>query len=92
MFTNKGQTLFCNSDDEREYYLAFLNTKVVKNLLEMLSPTIGFELGYVSKLPAFLDQNSFSKATILAKENSALSKEDWDSFETSWDFEKHPLI
>ena len=92
MFTNKGQTLFCNNDGEREYYLAFLNTKVVKNLLEMLSPTIGFELGYISKLPAFLDKNSFSKATILAKENTELSKKDWDSFETSWDFKRHPLI
>ena len=92
MFTNKGQTLFCNNDCEREYYLAFLNTKVVKNLLEMLSPTIGFELGYISKLPAFLDKNSFSKATILAKENIDLSRKDWDSFENSWDFKRHPLV
>ena len=92
MFTNKGQTLFCNNDGEREYYLAFLNTKVVKNLLEMLSPTIGFELGYISKLPAFLDENSFSKATILAKENIDLSRKDWDSCENSWDFKRHPLV
>ena len=92
LFTNKGQAMLCNDSKEREYYLAFLNTKTVKFLLEMLSPTIGFEMGYISKLPAFMDKKSFSTVSHLAKENIKFSKSDWDSFETSWDFQHHPLL
>ena len=78
------------SDEYREYILAFLNSKVAIYYLQMLNPTTTFQVGNIGSLP-FL----FEKADIITKitgDNISLSQTDWDSFETSWDFKKHPLV
>ncbi len=78
------------SDEYREYILAFLNSKVAIYYLQMLNPTTTFQVGNIGSLP-FL----FEKADIITKitvDNISLSQSDWDSFETSWDFKKHPLV
>ena len=92
MFTNKGQALFCNNKDEEPYYLGYLTSKVVKYLLDILAPTIGFEMGYIGKLPAFISEKYCNYISKIANKNIELEKKDWDSFEVSWDFQQHPLF
>ena len=71
---------------------AYLNSNLVIKLLAVLSPTIGCESGYVAKLPFVDNLLSNSIIDIRCQDNIKLSKFDWDSYETSWDFKKHPLI
>ena len=92
MFTNKGQTLFCNNEDEKWFYLGYLNSKVVKYLLEILAPTIGFEMGYIGKLPIEVAIEKMQYVTRIVKENVEIEVEDWDFYEHSWDFKRHPLL
>ena len=54
-----------------------------------MSPTIHYTAGSMMKLPVWNSDNNFDD---IVKENIEMSKQDWDSFETSWDFEGHPLI
>ena len=49
-------------------------------------------MGDIKKLPIIIDENRKEEVEFLVKENIEMSKQDWDSFETSWDFERHPLI
>ncbi len=71
-------------------YLAFLNSKVALELLGFLSPTLNYEAGHIGNLPICFQENS--NVERITKQNISLSKSDWDSFETSWDFTKHPLV
>ena len=78
--------------DENVYYftLALLNSKVYLNIASMLNPTLNFQVKDVRSMPLVLkNADSIEKIT---EDNIAISKRDWDSFETSWNFRKHPLI
>ena len=70
--------------------LGLLNSKVVIQILTLIAPTIHFQAGDIKVIPVKKEvENIDSKAII---ENIDLSKSDWDSFETSWDFTVHPLV
>lgn len=71
-------------------YLAFLNSKVALKILCFLSPTLNYEAGHIGNLPVCFDGDNH--VTLLTNQNISLSKSDWDSFETSWDFAEHPLL
>ena len=86
---DKGQGLF--ADEETEYYsLALLNSKVGTYFLKVISPTLDFNCGYVRRVPYIntIEKNISNKV----ETNIKLCKDDWDSFETSWNFSVHPLI
>lgn len=72
--------------------LAFLNTKVAYVYLSLLNPTINMGNTYVLSLPLLKDGTQKPKIDTLVEENIKISKTDWDSFETSWDFERHPFL
>ncbi|MCR3922366.1 MAG: BREX-1 system adenine-specific DNA-methyltransferase PglX, partial [Firmicutes bacterium] len=77
----------------KKYYmqlLGYLNTKFVNQLAKILNPTMHFKLGDFVKLPFIKTQNS--RIDNLVRQNMLISRADWDSFETSWDFAKHPLL
>ena len=73
------------------YALAFANSKVAKNEMLLINPTTNMLSGYVDSLriPKVL---SHDRCVNLAEQCVNTSKYDWDSFETSWDFQKHPLV
>ncbi|GEB77832.1 BREX-1 system adenine-specific DNA-methyltransferase PglX [Sporolactobacillus inulinus] len=73
--------------------LAILNSKAVKSFLEILSPTMNFQIGDIKKIPVS-DRIGKYRETVenLVRKCIYISKEDWDSFETSWDFTKHVFI
>jgi len=90
-FDTKAPSGFCNNMEDMWNILAFLNTNIVASLLKILSPTIDFKIGKICTLP-FPKIEQKSKIADLAKQNVSLEKFDWDSFETSWDFARHPLL
>lgn len=79
--------------DERELYyaLAFTNCCIAQNYLDLLNPTINLNVTNVSTLP-LIDCTHKEDIISLCKENIRLAKSDWDSFETSWDFLRDPLV
>lgn len=79
-------------NDKLNYILSFLNTKINEYLMSLVNPTLNFPPGTVASLPIIFNDNKKSQIDALVERNIAISKDDWDSFETSWDFEQHPLI
>ena len=69
--------------------LGLCNSKVSLYFLEFLSPTINYMLGQVLSL-VFIKSNKIP--TELIENNVKISKQDWDAFETSWDFQKSPFL
>lgn len=74
----------------RFYVLALLNSKVTGAFAQFVSPTLNYEVGHIKTIPVVATEKS-SIATKIALNNIELSRSDWDSFETSWDFKEHPL-
>lgn len=91
VFNSACPTVFVKKELEK-YTLALLNTCVVKFYLDLLSPTINFQSGDVGKVPYLYGQDSHAKIDSLTETIIDISKKDWDSFETSWDFQHHPLL
>ena len=89
IFDASANVVFTNETNSYNI-LAFLNCVIVNKLAQLINPTLHFKLGNFNSLPA-LQVSSVTQAD-LSKNSVALSKKDWDSFENSWDFTKHPLI
>ena len=83
----------CFSEDNIRYYLlAFMNSKVANAYTKVINPTINMNVGDIANLPLIIDEtlkdtiDSFTEACVKT------AKDDWDSFENSWDFKRHPLV
>ena len=88
-FDAAGSMIFTSS--ERLYYLlGLLSSNTVLSFTSILSPTMSFEVGQIANIP-FLSKPS-EKIDNLVKNCITVAKDDWDSFETSWDFQQHPLV
>ena len=84
-----GPSVYDNSD-RLLYSLGLCNSKVVEYIFALTCPTIHFEVGRVAELPVLI---KCEKTVIeLVELCISLSQKDWDSFETSWDFQHHPLL
>lgn len=92
LFDSKGPMCFALKKDTFCYIFGFLNSRVAMMFLELLSPTLDFNQGPIRKLPFILNGQKKHQIDSLVKTNVEISKVDWDSFETSWDFKKHPLL
>lgn len=92
IFSNGGQCVVPDQPLNLKYLVGLLNSKVTGYLLNILSPTLGFESGYLKKIPIIDDGNLRSAVEKTAEKNIEYSKDDWDSFEISWDFKIHPLV
>ncbi|MCM3443723.1 BREX-1 system adenine-specific DNA-methyltransferase PglX [Metabacillus halosaccharovorans] len=92
LYNNKGPCINSTNEQNDTTLLGILNSKLTEYILQILSPTIGFEAGYISKIPIIIDENIQHDFNNIVLQNISISKEDWDSFELSWDFEKHPLL
>lgn len=88
----KGSICYLKKADLQNYICGLLNSKPTMRFLELLAPTLDYSQGPVGKVPVLLDAENKKKVELGTLENIRLSKEDWDSFETSWDFKKHPLL
>ena len=89
--SNKGPMLFPKCEDDTYYLLALFNTKVTLRFLNIFNPSISLQAGDFEKLPILISEYR-NKIQELSKRNIAIATTDWDSFETSWDFKRHPLL
>ena len=87
LFDNGGSCLFANS--HLLYMQGLLNSVVMSDLLS-IQPTINNQPGSIGISPLII----FNEASVehVVTDNNTMSKSDWDSYEISWDFKKHPLI
>jgi hypothetical protein len=93
IFESKGSKCFVDNKNFN-YILGMLNSCVAQEMLTFLAPTLDYHEGPVSRIPIKFPFNYSVMENIerIVDENVSISKEDWDSFETSWDFKKHPLV
>lgn len=70
--------------------IALFNSKVGELYLQVISPTLNLQVGDVKNIPLIIEQES--SVQYIVDENVILSQNDWDSYETSWDFKRNPLI
>ncbi|MGN8712637.1 BREX-1 system adenine-specific DNA-methyltransferase PglX [Hornefia butyriciproducens] len=91
LFDVAGCTLFA-SDDDLLYLLGFMNSSINSYILALISPTLNYEVGHVGSLPIIRSEKHKSEVETIVSECIALCKNDWDSYEMSWDFLKSPLV
>lgn len=90
LFDSKGASVFANSLESLLYIIGLLNTKVSNVYLKVLSPAFEFKVGHVANVPIIMDKQD--DVIRIVNVCISLSKNDWDSFETSWNFQHHPLL
>ena len=91
VFNSASPTAFAEHKDLL-YSLGLLNSKIAKAYVLALSPTMNFQVGDIDKVPYIVSINQEKVVLEMVSNLVDLSKEDWDSFETSWNFKTHPLI
>ena len=91
IFDTAGPFFVANKQNELLCIMAFLESKVASMYLRVLNPTINYPPGYIQAVP-FDDICISDKVNALAQENVDISRSDWDSFESSWNFKFHPLL
>ena len=87
---DKGGSTIIVNDEVYNFTLGLLNSKVYVNIAEMLNPTLNYQVKDVRSMPLILEQTD--RINRLVDSTIKDSKSDWDSFEISWGFQKHPLI
>ena len=86
-----GMTLFVEQN-KLSYILGFLNSVVAEYILGIINPTLNFTAGSISDAPLVLSEKYTNVTVSKVNNNIKISGVDWDSYETSWDFKKHPLV
>ena len=90
-FESSGTACFANSDQQLNYLLGYLNTTISKEINGMVNPTLHFQSGDIGKQP-YVDASGDGNVQRLVKACISNSKADYDSFETSRDFKRSPLL
>ena len=88
-FNVKGMSAFCNSNHSLFWLLGFSNSTVVNYFARIINPSLSFGVNSFNAIPFIETSKQVEKLSI---ENIQISTADWDSFETSWDFTRHPLV
>jgi hypothetical protein len=86
-----GSSIFATKKLSIEFVCALMNSKVAQLFFDITNPTINYQVMNIISLPYLNDERNIALSDI-AKQCISISKFDWDAFETSWDFAKHPLI
>lgn len=89
LFGNGGPTCFFS--DDAKFYLSVLNSKVAEYIIGVVNPTLNTVISDICGIPirGYERKNEIDSYTETC---ISFSKSDWDSFETSWDFKRHPLV
>lgn len=85
-----GMSIFSLQKDKLYIVLGIMNSKIGQYILKILNPTIHTQIGNIVNIPILLDVDHTT--TFILQCNLKISKQDWDAFETSWDFQKNPLL
>lgn len=90
IFDTKGSMGFPYNDNLVKYYIGLINSNVTELFLKILAPTLDFNLVSMKQIPMIVDR--IDEVTALVDKCIDISKKEWDSFETSWDYTRHPLV
>ncbi|MCM1987074.1 BREX-1 system adenine-specific DNA-methyltransferase PglX [Methanococcoides seepicolus] len=90
-YSSASPTILTKDRVSTNEILGFLNTKFVTNAMEIINPTMQVNVGDALKLP-FKTFSELNRIKVIVGELISISIEDWDSYETSWDFTSHPLL
>ncbi|HOT74331.1 MAG TPA: BREX-1 system adenine-specific DNA-methyltransferase PglX [Candidatus Wallbacteria bacterium] len=90
LFETKGSVCFPLNNNPIEYSIGLMNSIIIEKILYVLSPTLDFHEGPIGKVPIIIFQKDY--IIINVKKLINISKSDWDSYETSWDFTRSPLL
>jgi hypothetical protein len=88
IFDGKAPSFHCENEENNLPVLSFLCSLTADKILKIINPTMNFQLGQIKGLPY---KKSLVNLSVI-KQAISLSKTDWDSFETSWDFTEHPMV
>lgn len=92
IFNSSAPSAFVHNKENLHYVLGFMNSIVAKNYLYFLAPSYHFNAGPIEKLPLVIDEKQSKKVDIMVERSVCISKCDWNLFENSWDFMRHPLV
>jgi type II restriction/modification system DNA methylase subunit YeeA len=91
IFDNGGCCIF-GASDLRLYLMALLNSAVFPSVIGSINPTVNFQSGEIAKFPVILNENIQSQIDANAKDLLLIAKDDWNSYERSWDFHLSPIL
>ena len=91
VFESKGSMCYTKGLLNIKYIMAVLNSKIASESLKVLSPTLDFHEGPMAKVP-IVKANNIDDIVSVVDECIGISKVDWDSDETSWDFVRNPIV
>lgn len=92
IFDSGANSYFVNDESDYFYFAGLLNCTIMNDVINIINPTINTGCGVIAQLPAIkseLNKNNINDEVVTCIN---ISKSDWDSFETSWDFKSHPLV
>ena len=92
LFDNKGSMVFFEDEESIYTNLGFLCGTIARVVSQILNPTISFQPGNMATMPSPQIPEKKELITSRVKENIQHAKIDWDSYETSWDFKRNPLV
>ena len=91
MYESKGPVLTSHTDNFL-YILAYVNSKAYQSFIDIVAPTLDYSEGSVLKAPYKRNDASLNRVVRISGQSVSTSKSDWDSYETSWDFKRNPLV
>ena len=92
LFDVAGMSCFSLTEIPIKYLLALNNSCLIGKIMLMLAPTINYQVGNIANIPVIYDEQKTDKIIELTDKNIKITKEDWDNYETSWDFARSPLL
>lgn len=92
IFSNKSNSIFLQDETTMFYLTGFLCSNVADLYIKAINPTITTNVGDVAKIPINISAALFPECAQNVRTNIDNSKMDWDSYETSWDFKRNPLV
>ena len=92
MFNVAGTSAFPSDERQLLLLLGLLNSRVASELARVLNPTLNMNPGDLARLPLPAFPEETAEAEALIRENIHLCSDDWNSFETSCEFRRHPLV
>ena len=90
IFDVGGSSLF-TVEEKQKCLTSLLCSDVSFMFMNIMNPTLNFQVGNVASIP-IIEPSDYSKPKEIAEKAITLSRQDWDNFETSWDFQTHPLL
>ena len=90
IFDVAGCSIFLK--ENLNYIAGFLNSDICSNILDLISPTLNYEVGHISSLPIIIDESKMDKIENIVLNNISLCENDWNDYETSWNFKKHSIL